>query len=106
MLHEWDYKTIAAATGEEAIEKASAENWRFDAIVADHRLGPGLSGVAAAAEIARRANRPISTMIITGDTAKERIAEVHASVCRDNLDRKARQSGSESVIAMLLSCSA
>ena len=79
MLHEWSYETIAAATGEEAIEKASAENWRFDAIVADHRLGPGLNGVAAATEIARRANRAISTIIITGDTDKERIAEVHAS---------------------------
>jgi PAS domain S-box-containing protein len=79
MLHEWSYETIAAATGEEAIEKASEENWRFDAIVADHRLGPGLNGVAAATEIARRANRAISTIIITGDTDKERIAEVHAS---------------------------
>jgi len=79
MLREWSYETVAAATGEEAVEIASRENWRFDTIVADHRLGPGLSGVAAAAEIGRRASRAIPTMIITGDTEKERIAEVHAS---------------------------
>jgi CheY-like chemotaxis protein len=79
MLNDWGYISFGAATGEEALTLADREKWRFDAIVADHRLGPGLTGAEAAAEIARRAGRAFPTMIVTGDTAKERIAEIHAS---------------------------
>jgi two-component system, sensor histidine kinase and response regulator len=79
MLNDWGYTTFAAATGEEAIRRAAQEKWLLDAIIADHRLGPGLTGAGAAAEIARRAGRDIPTMIVTGDTAKERITEIHAS---------------------------
>jgi two-component system, sensor histidine kinase and response regulator len=79
MLNEWGYTTFAAATGEEAIARAEQEKWRLDAIVADHRLGPGLTGAEAAAEIACRAGRDFPTLIVTGDTASKRIAEIHAS---------------------------
>jgi PAS domain S-box-containing protein len=79
MLNDWGYTSFGAATGEEALTRADQEKWRFDAIVADHRLGPGLTGAEAAAEIARRAGRDFPTMIVTGDTAKERISEIHAS---------------------------
>lgn len=79
MLRDWGYETLAASSGEEAIECATRENWRFDAILADHRLSSGLTGVGAAAEIARRAARSIPTLVVTGDTAKERIAEICAS---------------------------
>jgi PAS domain S-box-containing protein len=79
MLTDWGYTSFGAPTGEEALTRADQEKWRFDAIVADHRLGPGLTGAEAAAEIARRAGRAFPTMIVTGDTAKERIAEIHAS---------------------------
>jgi signal transduction histidine kinase/ActR/RegA family two-component response regulator len=79
MLGEWGYDAIAAASGEEAFARAANEDWRFDAILADHRLGAGVTGAEAAREIARRAGRAFPTMIVTGDTAKERIAEIHAS---------------------------
>jgi CheY-like chemotaxis protein len=42
-------------------------------------LGPGLNGVETAQEIHRRAGRAIPTLLLTGDTAKERIAEIEAS---------------------------
>ena len=48
MLAEWGYDTLSAASGEEALDLAAQENWQFDAIIADHRLGPGLSGNATA----------------------------------------------------------
>jgi PAS domain S-box-containing protein len=79
MLNDWGYTTFGAATGEEAIARAEQEKWRIDAIVADHRLGPGLTGAEAAAEIARRAGRDFPTLIVTGDTARDRITEIHAS---------------------------
>jgi CheY-like chemotaxis protein len=79
LLTLWGYEILAVATGEAALERGALENWRFDAVVADHRLGPGLTGTAAAAEIARRAGRKIPTVIVTGDTGEERLAEVSRS---------------------------
>jgi len=79
MLESWGYETLSAANGEEALECAAQANWRFDAIIADHRLGSGMSGNAAATEIARRAGRSFPTVLVTGDTAKERLAEISAS---------------------------
>ena len=79
MLADWGYETLSAASGEEALARAAAANWEFDAIVADHRLGPGLTGSAAALEIARRAGRRYPTMLVTGDTSEKRLAEVSSS---------------------------
>ena len=79
MLEHWGYATLSAATGEEALDRAAQAKWEFDAIVADHRLGPGLTGNAAALEIARRAGRSYPTMLVTGDTAEERLTEVSSS---------------------------
>jgi CheY-like chemotaxis protein len=38
-----------------------------------------LNGVQAAKEIARRSGRNFPTLVLTGDTAKNRIAEITAS---------------------------
>jgi PAS domain S-box-containing protein len=79
IARKWGCKTLTAASGEEALEIAAARRWGFDAVVSDYRLGAGLSGVAAAQEIARRAGRDYPTLILTGDTATEHIAEIAAS---------------------------
>jgi two-component system, sensor histidine kinase and response regulator len=78
MLRNWGYGVATARTGEEAIEMAAGAA-RIDAIIADHRLGPGLTGTAAATEINKRAEKSIPTLVITGDIAEERIAEVMRS---------------------------
>jgi len=79
MLKDGGYETLSAASGEEALEGAAQAHWRFDAIIADHRLGSGMTGNATATEIARRAGRSFPTVLVTGDTAKERLAEISAS---------------------------
>ena len=79
MLEDWGYEALCVTSGEKAIELAARERGRFDAILADHRLGYGLTGPAAAAEISRREGRSIPTLIVTGDTAKENIGEIGAS---------------------------
>jgi signal transduction histidine kinase len=99
MLQQWGYATAAAACGEDALELAAKEGWRFDVIIADHRLGSGLTGVATAKEIERRAGRAFPTLVLTGDTARERIIEIDASgfamlhkpVGADDLRRKVAQ---------------
>ena len=96
MLREWGYDTIAAVSGEDALESAAQHNWSFDALIADHRLGAGLTGVATAKEIERCVGRVVPTVILTGDTEKERIAEIaatgfgmlHKPIAADSLRRK------------------
>jgi PAS domain S-box-containing protein len=79
IARQWGCETCSAGSGEEAVEVAAARNWRIDAIVTDYRLGAGLNGVQAAKEIARRSGREFPTLVLTGDTAKNRIAEITAS---------------------------
>jgi len=79
IAQQWGCETYTAGSGEEALDVAAANNWRIDAIVTDYRLGAGLNGVQAAQEIARRSGRDFPTLVLTGDTAKNRIAEITAS---------------------------
>jgi len=78
LAESWGYAVTTAESGEAALAAAAAEDWRFDGILADYRLGPGLTGTEVAKEIRRLAGRAIPTLVVTGDTAAERIAEVHA----------------------------
>lgn len=79
IARKWGCRTLAASSGEEALELACARSWRFDAVVSDYRLGAGLNGVEAAKELARLSGREFPTLILTGDTATEHIAEIAAS---------------------------
>jgi CheY-like chemotaxis protein len=79
LLRQYGYETFAAAFGEDALELAAREGWRFDIIVADYQLGAGLSGIEAAQEIHHRAGRYIPTILLTGDTEAERMSEIAAS---------------------------
>ena len=79
VLVDFGYEASIAVSGEEALDVAAEAGWRFDAIVTDHRLGEGLTGVETAQEIHRRAGRGIPTLVLTGDTDKARITEIKAS---------------------------
>ncbi len=79
IAQQWGCETYSAGSGEEAVDVAAAQNWRIDAIVTDYRLGSGLNGVQAAKEIARRCGRDVPTLVLTGDTARNRIVEITAS---------------------------
>jgi len=70
---------MSASSGEEALKLGLSQNWRFDMIIADYQLGAGLTGIEAAREIQRRAGLVIPALVLTGDTAIERIAEIEAS---------------------------
>jgi PAS domain S-box-containing protein len=78
-LEDWGYETLAATSGEAALELAEKEEWRIGAIVTDQRLGSGLTGSETAREIGRRAGRAIPTLVLTGDTGADRIVEMDAS---------------------------
>jgi len=79
LTRSWGYATLVATGGEEALTQAAEAGWDIDAIVSDQRLGAGLSGLETAREIRRKAQRDIPTLILTGDTAAEQIAEITSS---------------------------
>ena len=79
LVESWGCQVVAVASGEEALALGAEPLRQFKAIIADHRLGPGLNGTRSAKEIAGMVGSPIPTLVVTGDTAPERIAEVHAS---------------------------
>ena len=78
MVQAWGYEAMIATTGEEALKKAAEAEWRLDGIVSDNRLGAGMTGIETGKEIRRLAARDIPTLILTGDTAAERIREISA----------------------------
>lgn len=79
VLKQLGYETFLAISSDAALAVAATANARFDAIVTDQRLGKGLSGIETAREIQRRAGRAIPTLVLTGDTDKQRIAEIESS---------------------------
>lgn len=77
MLEEWGFRPILANSGEAAVAKVEGGE-RPDLIVSDYRLGPGMTGTDAIACIGETLGTPVPSLIITGDTAPERIKEVFA----------------------------
>ena len=61
-----------------ADRRATAAEWRFDAVVSDHRLGAGSTGVELADGPGAR-GAPSRGLILTGDTDKQQIAEIMSS---------------------------
>jgi CheY-like chemotaxis protein/anti-sigma regulatory factor (Ser/Thr protein kinase) len=76
----WGYEVVIAASEVEAVERLLELDRAPDIIIADYRLRAGRTGIEAIRHIrARYGNRPIPSLLITGDTAPERLQEAEAS---------------------------
>lgn len=73
------YAVIAGATPQEIAKQLSIEHSNIVAIVSDLRLGETLNGVDAVQQLRQQLGRPIPAVIITGDTAPERLQLVEQS---------------------------
>jgi len=90
LLESWDYRVIVADEGETALAlvggsrptAAPADTPVPDLIVSDFRLPGRLTGVQMVAKLGERLGRPVPGLILTGDTAPERIREAVATGCR------------------------
>jgi PAS domain S-box-containing protein len=80
IVADWGYETVSAASGEEAVKHVEG-GARVDAIITDYRLGAGLNGIQTAQAVERLCGRVLPKLIVTGDTAKERLEEIRASGC-------------------------
>ncbi len=79
LLSRWGCETILAASEGEAIVALRKAPRPPELIVADYRLRNDRTGSQAAERIRRELGRPIPALIVTGDTAPERLREAKAS---------------------------
>jgi signal transduction histidine kinase len=79
MLEGWKYDVVAAMSGEDAVRLLCDDGRVPDMIIADYRLRGGRTGIEAIRDIHKACNSDIPAIVLTGDTAPERIAEVKGS---------------------------
>ncbi len=79
MLEGWGYEVLTAAGGDEAIRLLTKHGRSPDAVIADYRLRHGHTGPEALRAIHAHCGHAMPSIVLTGDTAPERIQEAHAS---------------------------
>jgi CheY-like chemotaxis protein len=79
LLEQWGCAVIVAASGREAIERLSQCSRAPDIIVCDYRLRDGETGSDVIVALRDEFNENIPALLITGDTAPERIKTLLAS---------------------------
>jgi signal transduction histidine kinase/CheY-like chemotaxis protein len=79
LLTGWGHETIVVGSGDDAIRQLSVCEQRPDLIICDYRLPDGENGIAVIERLRSEYNEAIPAMLITGDTAPDRLAEAKAS---------------------------
>jgi signal transduction histidine kinase/CheY-like chemotaxis protein len=79
LLTGWGHETVVVGSGEEAIRQLSIGGRRPDLIICDYRLRNGENGIGVIERLRSEYNEAIPAMLITGDTAPDRLAEAKAS---------------------------
>ena len=74
LLSDWDCRCRAVALPDDAVFVPTDEP-APDVLICDYRLREGLTGTDAITMLRRHWRRPIPAVIITGDTAPERLRE-------------------------------
>ena len=74
-IGDWGYEVLTATGEDEAVALLAERALRPDLIVADYRLRAGRTGAEAIRQICLLLGRAIPGVIITGDTAPDRIRE-------------------------------
>ncbi|MCW2285881.1 signal transduction histidine kinase/CheY-like chemotaxis protein [Rhodoblastus acidophilus] len=79
LLTSWGYSVIVGGSGDEIIAQFSTCPLRPDLIISDYRLRNDETGIDVVARLHSEFNESIPAMLITGDTAQDRLAEAKAS---------------------------
>ena len=78
LLASWGHEVVAAGSVEEMFAKTDVGSVPPDLIISDYRLRSGATGLAAIQRLTDRYGVSIPAMLITGDTAPDRIQEAHS----------------------------
>jgi CheY-like chemotaxis protein/anti-sigma regulatory factor (Ser/Thr protein kinase) len=79
LLRSWGAQVVAAPTCAALIAELNAQSRPPELLVCDYRLQGGASGIEAVQALRDEFNRAIPALLITGDTAPDRLAEAAAS---------------------------
>lgn len=85
LLESWGHRVIEAIDGEAALAlfaSGAPDMPNPDMIVSDFRLPGRLTGVQTVTKVGERLGRAVPGLILTGDTAPERIRDAVATGCR------------------------
>jgi signal transduction histidine kinase/CheY-like chemotaxis protein len=79
ILQGWGCQVATAVSGDAALARLKEDGARPDLIISDSRLADGETGLDAIARLRAAAGMPIPALVITGDTAPERLREASAA---------------------------
>jgi signal transduction histidine kinase/CheY-like chemotaxis protein len=79
LLAGWGHEIVTGGSGDEVMQRLSSRPDRPDLVICDYRLREGENGIRVIERIRAEYNQDIPAMLITGDTAPDRLAEARAS---------------------------
>jgi signal transduction histidine kinase/ActR/RegA family two-component response regulator len=79
LLGAWGYQVAAAETAGDLLAVLSERRVAPDLLISDYRLGHGLDGIAAVARFREVFGSALPAILITGDTAPDRLIEAKQS---------------------------
>lgn len=79
LLEQWGCRVTGAGSEEEAVATLKNRNGAPDVIIVDYRLRDERTGVQVVDRLRREFGKSIPALIVTGDTAPERLREARAS---------------------------
>jgi len=79
LLSSWGFSVITAASGAEIMTELAPCQVRPSLIICDYRLRNDENGITVIKRLHMEYNEPIPAMLITGDTAEDRLIEAQAS---------------------------
>jgi CheY-like chemotaxis protein len=79
LLESWGHKVVTASSAKEAVGRLATCPDQPDLIISDFRLRDGEDGIAAIEVLRSEYNEAIPAMLITGDTAPDRLTEAQQS---------------------------
>jgi signal transduction histidine kinase/ActR/RegA family two-component response regulator len=79
LLGGWGFEVVSAGSGDDAIGRLATCPARPDLIISDYRLRDGETGAEVIDRLRFEYNEAIPAMLITGDTAPDRLVEAQAS---------------------------
>jgi two-component system, sensor histidine kinase len=79
LLTGWGYAVLTAASGDEALMELSRRKTSPRIIICDYRLRGGENGITAIRRLQAECKQPVPAVLITGDTAEDRLIEAQTS---------------------------
>jgi CheY-like chemotaxis protein len=79
LLESWGYEAITAGSCDEMLERIATHRTAPRLIISDYRLRDNASGIDAIERLRSEYNDEIPGMLITGDTAADRLKEAQES---------------------------